>query len=168
MMTFAFKPKKNIAKCLAAAAIGAGALALSAPAEARFGGFGGFHGGFGGFHRPVAFINHGFMHPGMFRPGFVNRPFFANRSVFSRSAFLNRRSFVSRRFFAYRPFFFRHRRFAGPFALGLVSGAAFESLAYDAPYYSYPAPYGEGCVIVRRPMVNPWGRIVVRRRLVCN
>src|SRR4051794_11177516 len=84
---------------VAAVALSLGAIVTVAPAEARMG-MGGFHGGMGGFHGPMG----GFRGPGMMHPGF--RP-----------------GFGQHRFFAHRGFFRRHNRFAGPFAVGLLSGA---------------------------------------------
>jgi hypothetical protein len=91
---------------IAAAALGLGAMAFSAPAEARgFGGFrggiSGFHGGgmrgFGRFRNPAVFI-----HPGSFRSPFFNRRGFVSRQFFFR-----------RRFADDRRFFFRRHRFVG-------------------------------------------------------
>jgi hypothetical protein len=163
---------------IAAAALGIGAMALSAPAEARgFGGFrggiSGFHGGgmrgFGRFRNPAVF-----MHPGSFR-----------------SPFLNRRGFVSRQFFFRRRladdrrFFFRRHRFVGPFAIGFA-GAAYNASAYDSAYaispddqgmiqtsHSYDDPYydsgahGDACSLLLR-LGNSGGHLVVRRTPLCN
>ena len=179
---------------IAAASLGLGAMAFSAPAEAR--GFGGFHGGgtmrgFGRFRNPVVF-----MHPGPFR-----------------SPFLNRRGFVSRQFFFHRPFaddrrfFFRGHRFVGPFAIGFV-GPGYAASAYDYPYErspddqdmtqaSYPSAYnyayetspdGHGVTQASSPYDDPYnvsgaygggcsllirvekseGHLVVRRIPLCN
>jgi len=140
--------------CFAAAALAAVAMAAT-PAEARFGGFGGH--GIRGFHGGVGGIRHaGFMHPGfgpfmMHRPTMMHRPFVHHRFV--------RRPFVHRPFFVHR----RHH-FRTAFVAGLAGGAA---LGY-APYaYSYPAAYGDDCVVMRKRIINPWGDIVIRRRLVC-
>jgi hypothetical protein len=169
-MIVASQGRKSLTAWLAAAVIGAGALTLAAPAEARFGGFGGFHGGmggfgggFGGFHRPFM------MHPGFAGHGFVGRGF-AGRPFFGRG-FVGR-PFFGRRFVG-RPFFFRrHNGFGNAFAVGLVSGAALGAFGY--PYYSYPyypyysSAYDEDCYVVRRRIVTRWGGIVVRRALVCS
>jgi hypothetical protein len=135
-----------------------------------FGGFhgGGFHGGFGGFRGGFGGMRVGGFHPGFVRPAFVNRPFAFNRP-FVRPAFVNRP------FGFNRPFFFRRHRYfpAGAFAAGLVGGAALGTLAYGYPYYGgYPyyttAAYGGACYVVRRPFVDWWGNLVIRRRLVCD
>ncbi|MEZ0171407.1 hypothetical protein [Microvirga sp. TS319] len=159
--------KPKLKSLLIAAVIGAGAIALAAPADARIGGMGGFHGsmggfgGMGGFHGGMGGFHPFFMHPGShvgfnpgFRPGFAGRPFFRNRA------------------------FFDHDRFHhnNGFAFGLVSGALLGGLAYGYPYdsyydYGYPTygvAYGGDCYVVPRRVVNPWGRIVLRREVVCD
>ena len=151
-MIFAPKTKK-LKLWIAAAALGLGAIAFSAPAEARgFGGFhgmGGFHGGgmtrgFGGFRGPVAFAHRGF----------------AGSAFFSHRAFVSRPFFFHRRFADDRRFFFHRHRFVRPFAVG------FYDAAYDDPYYDSGA-YGDQCFVVRHRVVNRWGYVVVHRRLVC-
>ena len=113
---------------IAAATLGLGAMAFSAPAEAR--GFGGFHGGgtmrgFGHFRNPVVF-----MHPGPFRSPFLNR-----------GGFVSRQFFINRRFADNRRFFFRGHRFVGPFAIGFL-GPSYTASAYDYPYET--SPYDQG------------------------
>ena len=120
---------------IAAAALGLGAVAFSAPVEARgFGGFrggiSGFHGGgtmrgFGHFRNPVAF-----MHPGPFRSPFFNGRRFASRQFFFR-----------RRFADDRRFFFGRDRFERPFPMGFV-GAGYGGWAYDSAYPT--SPYDQG------------------------
>jgi hypothetical protein len=150
---------------VAAVVLGLGAVVASAPVEARmgFGGFhggmGGFHGGMGSFHGPMGgFGGRGVMHSGFggFRQPFMHPGF--------------HQGFGQRRFFAHRGFFHRHNRFGGPFAVGLLSGAALGAFTYDAPYYGgyySDAGYGEDCYVIRRRVVNPWGYVTVRRALVC-
>ncbi|MBF9234212.1 hypothetical protein I2H38_12595 [Microvirga sp. BT350] len=173
---------------LAAAVFGVSAIALAAPAEARMGGFGGFHGGgfggfhgggFGGFHGGVGGFHGGgggfrppiFLHPGFrggVHPAFAGRPFVGNRAFF-----VHRPFFSNRTAFVHHPFFFHGHRFFNnnAFAVGLGSGAILGGLAYDYPYYDYPyydTGYGEDCYYVRRRIVNPWGSVVWRRALVCD
>ena len=94
-----------------AAATVIGAVLIAAPAQARFGGFGGMHGG-GGF--AVAHVG-GF---GGFRGGFVGHPAFAGRS-----AFVNHGFFPGHRFG-----FFPHRRFIAPFfGVGALYAAGYSS-----------------------------------------
>jgi hypothetical protein len=152
-MIVASKAHKGLMAWLAAALVGAGALALSAPAQARIGGFGGFHGGmggfggggFGGFHRPF-----------MMHPGFAGRPFLGHPGFFGHG------------FVGHRPFFFHRRHvFGNAFAVGLVSGAALGTLAYPS-YSFYGAAYDDDCYVVRRRIVTAWGGIVVKRALVCS
>jgi len=90
----------------------------AAPAQARFGGFGGMRGG-GGF--AVA-------HVGGFRGGFVGRPAFVGRS-----AFVNHGFFPGRRFA-----FFPHRRFVAPF-LGV---GALYAAGYSSCWTWVPTAYG--------------------------
>jgi hypothetical protein len=159
---FAFNTKK-LRPLFALAALGLGAMVFSVSAEARgfggggggFRGGGGFHGGMGGFH------GGGMMRGGS---GFRGPIAFAHRG-FAGSAFISHRAFVGhafifRRRFADRHFFFPRRRFFGPFAVGFDGGD------YDYPYYD-SGVYGEECFFVRQRVVNPWGTVVVRRRLVC-
>ncbi|MBZ6079250.1 hypothetical protein [Microvirga puerhi] len=171
-MIFASQPGTGFRALLAAITLGVGVVALAAPTMARGGmggmgmggfhggmGMGGFHGGmggFGGFHPPV-FIHQGF-HSGFspgFHPGFAGRPFMGNRAVFVN-----------------RPFFFHHHPFNdNALAFGLVGGTVLGGLAYDYPYYDYPyygATYGGDCFVIHRRVVNPWGRIVLRRAVVCS
>jgi len=151
---------------VAAVALGLGAIIAAAPAEARMGfhgGMGGFHGGMGGFHGPMG----GFRGPGMMHPGFGG---FRQSGMFMHPGF--RPGFGQNRFFAHRGFFHRHNRFGGPFAVGLLSGAALGAFAYGSPYYGYggyysDAGYGDDCYVIRRPVVSPWGYVTVRRALVC-
>jgi hypothetical protein len=173
-MMFALDIKK-LKPWIAAGALFLGAMAFSAPAEARgFGGGGGhggmgggFHGGMGmggfrggmgggfrggamigrvgGFRGPVAFAHSGFPHP----------PLFAHRVFVNRPLFFHRR-FVDRRFF------FNRRRFVGAVAVGFDGGG----YGYDYPYYD-SGEYGDECFVVRHRVVNRWGYVVVRRRLVC-
>jgi hypothetical protein len=91
---------KKLAALAAATVIGAALIA--APAQARFGGFGGMHGG-GGFG--VAHVG-GF---GGFRSGFVGRPAFVGRSAFVHHGF------------------FPHRRFAPFFGVGALYAAGYSS-----------------------------------------
>ena len=132
---------------LAASVLGVAAFTISVPAEARMGGFGSHMGGMGhmgGFHHLGGMG--GFHHGG----------------------------FAGRRFGDFGGFHhgFRHRgfEFGGPFAAGLISGAALGGLyGYGYPYggyYSY-ADYGEECIVVRRRALSPWGYPVIRRKLVC-
>ena len=94
-----------------AAATVIGAVLIAAPAQARFGGFGGMRGG-GGFG--AAHVG-GF---GGFRGGFVGHPGFGGRS-----AFVNHGFFPGRRFA-----FFPHRRFIGPFfGVGALYAAGYSS-----------------------------------------
>lgn len=182
--------RKKVRLWIAAAALGLGAMTFSAPSEARgFGGFhgggggfhggmGGFHGGGGGFHAGMGGFHggeggfhggmgafHGSMGMGGFHGGVVRGPgafhgpvAFTHRgfirSPFSARTFVNRPFFFHRRF-ADRRFFFRRHRFAGPLVAGFYDGD------YGYPYYA------EECFWVRRHVVNPWGFVVVRRRLVC-
>ena len=95
-----------------AAATVIGAVLLAAPAQARFGGFGGMRGGGGGFAGAhVA----GF---GGFRGGFAGH-----------SAFVGRPAFVHHGFFpGHRFAFFRHRRFIAPFfGVGALYAAGYSS-----------------------------------------
>jgi hypothetical protein len=141
-------------------ALGLGAMIAVTPAEARMG-MGGFHGG--GFHGPMG----GFRGPGMMHAGFGG---FRQPGAFMHPGF--RPGFGQHRFFAHRAFFHRHNRFGGPFAVGLLSGAALGAFAYGSPYYGYggyysDAGYGDDCYVIRRRVVNPWGYVTVRRALVC-
>jgi hypothetical protein len=127
-------------------------------------GFGGVHGGmhsFGGFHG-AAFAPRFAARPMMFRQA-AFAPHFANRPFVHRAAFVN------------RPFFHRRRHFGAAFAAGLIGATAvgLASSAYAYPYDGYgyyPASYGygDGCYVVRRRHVNPWGYVVVRRQLICD
>jgi hypothetical protein len=167
---------------IAAAALGLGAMAFSAPAEAR--GFGGFRGGTSGFHSGGTMRGFGhfrnsvvFMHPGPFRSPFLNR-----------RGFVSRQSFFRRRFADDRRFFFRRHRFVGPFAIGFV-GAGYTASAYDFPddqgmtqtSSSYDDPYnigyddpnnvsgayGNGCSLLVR-LEKSEGHLVARRIHLCN
>ena len=96
-----------------------GAMVVANTADARIGGFGGFHGGgfhggFGGF-RGAGFG--GFRGAGFsgFRGVGFARPGFAARGAFFRPGFVGR-PFVGRPFV--RGAFFRHRRFFGPAFVG--------------------------------------------------
>ena len=102
---------KKLKLWIAAAALGLGAMAFLAPAEAR--GFGGFRGGIGGFHGGGMMRGFGhfrtpvvFMHPGPFR-----------------SPFLNRRGFVSHQFF-FRPRFADDRRFSSVVGLPMIDDSS--------------------------------------------
>jgi len=108
------------------------AALIVSPAQARFGGGGGFHGGFhggGGFAGGHAFAGHAFMG----RPGFVGRPF--ARNAFARSAIIRRPAFVHRPFV--RHAFFRHRHFVGPFV-----GAAFATGLAASCWTWVPTDFG--------------------------
>jgi hypothetical protein len=130
----------KLKRLLAASVLGVAAVSISVPAEARMGGFGHM----GGVHHMGGMG--GFHHGG----------------------------FAGRRFGGFGGFHhgFRHRGFGfgGPFAAGLISGAALGGLyGYGYPYggyYSY-ADYGEECIVVRRRALSPWGYPVIRRKLVC-
>jgi hypothetical protein len=132
--------------------------------RAQFGGvnrpFGGFHRGFsGGVQRP--FVTGA-------RFGSVHRPFGGVHRGFVHRPFVHRTAFFPRRFH-------HRRRFGGGFATGFFTGAAlgFSPAFYGYPYagYGYPyyttASYDEECFVVRRRVRDPWGRIVIRRRIVC-
>ena len=113
---------------IAAATLGLGAMAFSAPAEAR--GFGGFHGGgtmrgVGHFRNPVVIV-----HPGPFHSPVVDR-----------RAFVSRQLFFHRRFVGDRRFFFDGHRFVGPFANGFV-GPGYSASAYDYAYETSPDDQG--------------------------
>ena len=95
---------------IAAAALGLGAMAFLAPAEARGAGM---MRGFGRFRSPAVI-----MHPGSFRSPFLNRRGFVSRQFFFR-----------RRFADDRRFFFHRDRFVGPFAIGF-DGAGYTASAY--------------------------------------
>ena len=170
---------KKLKLWIAAAALGLGAMAFLAPAEAR--GFGGFRGGIGGFHGGGMMRGFGrfrspaaFMHPGPFRSPFLNRRGFVSRQFFFR-----------RRFADDRRFFFRGDRFEGPFAIGFA-GAAYNASAYDSAYaispddqgmtqtsHSYDDPYyvsgayGDGCSLLLQ-LGNSGGHLVVHRTPLCN
>jgi hypothetical protein len=116
---------KKLAALAAATVIGAALMA--APAQARFGGFGGMHvgGGFAGAHVGGftgfrgAFVGH---------PGFVGRPGFVGGS-----AFVNHGYFPGRRFA-----FFPNRRFVAPFfGVGALYGAS-----YSTCWTLVPTAYG--------------------------
>jgi hypothetical protein len=141
---------------IAAAALGLGAMAFLAPAEAR--GFGGFRGGIGGFHGAGMMRGFGrfrspavIMHPGSFRSPFLNRRGFVSRQFFFR-----------RRFADDRRFFFHRDRFVGPFAIGF-DGAGYTASAYatsaddqgmtqTTPSYDHPynvsGASGRGCSLL--------------------
>ena len=133
-----------------AAVMAVGVIAWSAPAEARFGGGGGFqggggfHGGGGGFHsggmafhggggRMAGFGGGGFAHPGCARPAFAGRSVFFHQQRFNHNRF-----------------------FVGPaFAFGV-----------GAPYY-YNTYYNDGCYYAWQQHYDQWGYAVARRVLVC-
>jgi hypothetical protein len=126
---------KKLKLWIAAVALGLGAMAFLAPADAR--GFGGFRGGISGFHGGGTMRGFGhfrtpvvFMHPGPFRSPFLNRRGFVSRQFFFR-----------RRFADDRRFFFRRDRFVGPFAIGFV-GAGYPASAYDSAYATSPDDQG--------------------------
>ena len=104
------------------------AALIVSPAQARFGGGGGFHGGFGGggFHGGF-----GGLHGG---GGFARSPAFAGHAFMGRPAFA-RSAFVGRPVFVHRPFvrhaFFVRRHFVGPFV-----GAGFATGVFAAGYSS--------------------------------
>lgn len=123
-----------------AAVMAVGVIAWSAPAEARFGGGGGFQGG-GGFHmafhggggRMAGFGGGGFAHPGFARPVFAGRSVFFHQQRFNHNRF-----------------------FVGPaFAFGV-----------GAPYY-YNTYYNDGCYYAWQQHYDQWGYAVARRVLVC-
>jgi hypothetical protein len=138
---------KKLKLWIAAAALGLGAMAFLAPAEAR--GFGGFRGGISGFHGGGTMRGFGhfrnpvvFMHPGPFRSPFLNRRGFVSRQFFFRRRFADdRRFFFRRRFADDRRFFFRRDRFVGPFAIGFV-GAGYPTSGYDSAYATSPDDQG--------------------------
>jgi len=138
---------KKLKLLIAAAALGLGAMAFLAPAEAR--GFGGFRGGISGFHGGGTMRGFGhfrnpvvFMHPGPFRSPFLNRRGFVSRQFFFRRRFADdRRFFFRRRFADDRRFFFRRDRFVGPFAIGFV-GAGYPTSGYDSAYATSPDDQG--------------------------
>jgi hypothetical protein len=66
---------------------------------------------------------------------------------------VHRPVFVRRHRFVHRPFFHRRRHFAPAF----LTAAAFA-----------PSFYADDCFVVRRKVVNRWGDIVIRRRVVCS
>jgi hypothetical protein len=165
---------------IAAAALGLGVMAFSAPAEAR--GFGGFHGGgrgFGHFRSPVVLM----------RPGASRAPFLDRRGFVSRQLLFRRRFADSRRFF------FRHHGFVEPFAFGFV-GPTYNASVYAPTYaispddqgptetpYSYQDPYNvsgaygdragggradeDGCSLLLR-LESSGGHLHVRRTRLCN
>ena len=152
---------------IAAAALGLGAMAFSAPVEAR--GFGGFHSGGPGFRNPVVF-----MHPGSFRSPFPNH-----------RRFVSRQSLFRRQFADNRRFFFRHHGFVAPFAIGFV-GPTYTASAYDSAYaitpddqgmtetsssyddpYNISGAYGDGCSLLLR-LESSGGHLRVRRIRLCN
>ena len=132
------------------------AALIVSPAQARFGGGGGFHGGgfhggFGGFHggggfvRGPAFAGHAFMgRPAFARGAFVGRPAFA-RSAFVGSHAFARSAFVGRPVFVHRPFvrhaFFRHRHFVGPF-VGAGFAAGVVAAGYSSCWTWVPTNFG--------------------------
>jgi hypothetical protein len=61
--------------------------------------------------------------------------------------------------FVDRRFLFNRRRF-------VAVAVGFEGGGYGYPYYD-SGEYGAECFVVRHRIVNPWGYVVVRRRLVC-
>jgi hypothetical protein len=66
---------------------------------------------------------------------------------------------------------FHHRGFGfgGPFAAGLIGGAALSGLyGYGYPYGGYySASYGGDCYVIRRRVYSPWGP-AIRKQLVCD
>jgi hypothetical protein len=132
---------KKLAALTAATVIGAALMA--APAQARFGGFGGMHGGggfagghvggFGGMHGGGGFaVGHvgGF---GGFRGGFVGHPGFVGRTAFVNHGF----------FPGHRVGFFPHRRFIGPFVgVGALYGAGYYGAGYSSCWTWVPTYYG--------------------------
>lgn len=81
--------------------------------------------------------------------------------------------------YGYRPYYRRHRsNVGGAVAAGVVGGLALGALA-ASPAYSYPAYparsgyYGASyydapsCYMVRRRVVDDWGRVFIRRTQVC-
>jgi hypothetical protein len=127
---------------LAATALGVAALTMSLPAEARMGG--GHMGHMGGFHHMGGMG--GFHHGG----------------------------FAGRGFGGFHHGGFHHRGFGfgGPFAAGLIGGAALGGLygygGYGYPYGGYysNAGYGGECYVIRRRVYSPWGS-AIRKQLVC-
>jgi hypothetical protein len=129
---------RTVSGSFAAAALAAAAMIFAVPAEARLGG-GGFHGGMGGFHGSMG-MHHGFGGGmGGFRSaGFMPRPFV-------------HRPFISHRVF-HRPFFVhRHHHVRSAFALAVA----------------FPLAYAADCVAVRKRVINPWGVVVIKKRVVC-
>jgi hypothetical protein len=115
--------KKLVA--LAAATV-IGAVLIAAPAQARFGGFGGMRvgGSFAGAHFAGVHVG-GFTG---FRSGFVGRPAFVGGS-----AFVNHGFFPGRRFA-----FFPHRRFIAPF----FGVGALYAAGYSTCWTWVPTVYG--------------------------
>ena len=170
---------------IAAAALGLGAVAFSAPVEAR--GFGGFRGGIGGFHGG----GRGFGH--------VRNPVVSMRAGSFRSPFLNRGGMVSRQFLFRRPFavdrhfFFRNHRFVGSFAGYPYADYPYADYSYGYPYsandsayaippddqgmtqtpssyedpYNEGGAYGAGCALLIR-LEHSGGHLHVRRIPLCN
>ena len=157
-MIFASGTSRRLRASFAAAALAAGAIAFSVPAEARIGG-GGFHGGMGGFHggmggfRGVGGIHHGFAGGmgGFHRFGGMGR--FHSAGLMHRT-FIHR-SFVSDRGFHRRFAFNRHHRFRNAFALGLIGAAVI------------PAAYADDCFVVRKRVISSWGGVVIKKTVVC-
>jgi hypothetical protein len=125
----------------AASLLGVTAVSIFVPAEARMGGFGGH---MGSHHASMGGIHHG---------GFAGRGF----GGFHRLGGFNRG--------------FHHRGFGfgGPFAAGLIGGAALGGLyGYGGNGYPYGGyySYGEECYVIRRRVYLPWGP-PIRKKLVC-
>jgi hypothetical protein len=173
ILMLAPKNKNRLEAALAAGILGLALLAVSAPAEAQMRGFRGgpgFHQGFGGGPSGFRGFGGGIQRPFMTRAQFggVNRPFGGVHRGFVHRPFVHRTAFFPRRFH-------HRRRFGGGFATGFFTGAAlgFSPAFYGYPYagYGYPyyttASYDEECFVVRRRVRDPWGRIVIRRRIVC-
>jgi hypothetical protein len=142
LMSLMSKTKTALAAGLTALTLGVGALATSAPAEARpFGFYGGYRGFHGGFYRPAFYGG-----PRFYRPAFYGgyyRP--------------------------YRPYC--GGAVAAGLVGGLALGTLAASTAYGAPYYATPVGYGYGggvCTVSRTRFIDPYGRLVVRKTRVCD
>ncbi|MBQ0822017.1 hypothetical protein KBI52_17635 [Microvirga sp. HBU67558] len=164
---------------------GFGGGGLGGSGAFRGGGFGG--GGFGGSRM---FIPRGGMGGfgggaiagprlgrGDFRVGAIGRPGYGFRAPYYGRVAGGYRPYY-RGYYGGYPYYRNYYRgypyYGGVVAAGLALGALsypYYGYGYDYPYYGYyPAAVAEGedCYWVRRRIVGPYGRIVIRRQQVCN
>ena len=99
---------------------------------------------------------------GVYRPGAIYRPGF--RGYGWRAPYYGR----GWRYPYYGGYYPRYPYYGGALLAGLTLGAlSYPYYGYGYDYPNYDTAYGDDCYWVRRRIVGPYGRIVIRRVQVC-